>query len=99
MSLHGALTQPRSPRFQFATDRGTDFIQTAMLTVRLARITDLPAVSDHAVIEHHPVLGRQESHDILLDLCRVGVRCETEPSAESVDVRVHSDAGHAEAIA
>src|SRR5262249_16812409 len=83
----------------FNAHLGTDLRQGALVARRLTRETHLAAVINHPVIEHHPIFLRQQLHQVLLDLYRIGVRRKSEPAAHAADVRVDGDAGHAERVA
>src|SRR5262249_56187021 len=52
----------------FNANLRTELRQRTPVARRLARETDLPAVINCSVIEHHPIFLRQQFHEVLFDL-------------------------------
>ena len=53
--------------------------EQAVFVVGLLRMADAAAVPDQAVREARPLVPRQELHQVLLDLHRIGLRRQAEP--------------------
>src|SRR5262249_11475687 len=77
----------------------TDLRQRTPGTVRLAGVANLPTVVDHAVAEYRPLFFGDEPHQVALDRLRVGLRGQPHAAAESAQMGIDRDAGHAEGVA
>src|SRR6266508_2912308 len=79
--------------------RRADVVEHAITAPGRARDAHSPAVEYQQVRDLDPVLARNETHQHLLDLCRVRLVGEDEPDGKTADMRVYDDTlAHAERI-
>src|SRR3546814_7660506 len=72
---------------------GAEVVQDAVAAPGLAGHADGPAVEDEPQAEQPPLLGRHHRVEGQLDLHRIGLRGEPEPTRETPDVGVDRQAG------
>ena len=83
---------PETSASDLDLSKRADVVQEADLALRTARVADLTAVLDEQMRQHRPTFAREQLHQILLDLHRVGLRGESEAMAHAPDVRIDDDA-------
>ena len=85
--------------YSFKRRLSDKFCQAAFFTQRSPGAANSAAVMDHTMAENRPFLFRNQLHQIAFDLHRVGFNRQSHAPAETADVRINGNAGHAEGVA
>src|SRR5664279_5385305 len=80
------------PRLIFYSNLWTQLLDLTIHTVRFARSAAAAAMPDEPVTEQRPTFLRHQLHQLLLNLHRVCLLCESKTIREPRDVRVHDHA-------
>src|SRR5207253_7195795 len=79
-------------------DPWTDLGQDALAALRFTSVADAPAMENHVMTEHGPILFGNQVHQITFHFFGRRFFCKTKPPTEPAHVRVHGDAGHSKCV-